>query len=391
MAIELVVEGAADRTRHRLDEVIAVAPEVRALDHADRGHPGAEVRRAFGHQLLRAVGDRLDGVARRAELAVREGLHGDAAARLGLHLGADALDHLHRRMRRGHHVGPAQHDLLRVDVAGSKEQRRHGELHGTAGEKRASECHAAFLLGGGAVCGRLWARRHAVSGGSNLQMPRQTHGVRGSLALTCQTDMSDFAYHSAAQSARRRPAKRAFHRQRFTVALSPSLRTRCARRASPWVARRSATCIARSPTTDALALVRHALRCRHPLFRHRAALRARPVGAADRRGAARRPRAHSFVLSTKVGRLLTPDAQAPSRAARLRRRAAVRPDATTTRATACCARSTTACGGLRLERIDLVYVHDLDRATHGDAIRPRTFARCSTAACRRWRSSSAPA
>ena len=51
---------------------------------------------------------------------------------------------------------------------------------------------------------------------------------------------------------------------------------------------------------------RRGLGRRHPLLRHRAALRARPVRAAARRGAARRPRDELVRAATKVGRLLRP-------------------------------------------------------------------------------------
>ena len=55
-----------------LSQVRGVAPDVRRLDHRDRRHPRAEIRRALGDDVLHAVGDRLDHVARAAELARRE-------------------------------------------------------------------------------------------------------------------------------------------------------------------------------------------------------------------------------------------------------------------------------------------------------------------------------
>lgn len=117
------------------------------------------------------------------------------------------------------------------------------------------------------------------------------------------------------------------------------------------------------PETDALALVRHAL---HAGIRHFDTAPHYGHGLSERRmGAVLRdvPR-DTFVLSTKVGRLLTPDAQAPStqhgyvdvpplvQSYDYTRDGVLRSLDDSLRR-------------LQVDRVDLVYVHDLDRATHG--------------------------
>ena len=79
------------------------------------------------------------------------------------------------------------------------------------------------------------------------------------------------------------------------------------------------------------------------------------------------------MLSTKVGRLLAPDATAPrdQHGYVMRCRSC---SATTTPPTASCARSTTACSGSALARIDVVFIHDIDATTHG-AAHARSLAR----------------
>ena len=136
----------ADRARHRLRQVRRRRARCTALSTTrDRGHPRAEVGCAFGHDLLRAVGDRFDHVARRAELAAGKRLHGDASAGLRLHLGRDAFDHLHRRVTRGDHVAPAYRHFLRPRARANADAREQRKQHEASGRLAASgdRCGAA--------------------------------------------------------------------------------------------------------------------------------------------------------------------------------------------------------------------------------------------------------
>jgi D-threo-aldose 1-dehydrogenase len=137
--------------------------------------------------------------------------------------------------------------------------------------------------------------------------------------------------------------------------------------------------VSRRPDDAAAALVAHAYDAGCAIS-YRAALRPRPLGTAHRRRAARQA-SRDYLLSTKVGRLLEPRAGAPRdqhgyvdtlpRAAlRLRREGRA-------------ARSNSL-QRLRLTRVDLVYVHDIDHDTHGDAhAQPGRRARRRPAGARR--------
>lgn len=92
-----------------------------------------------------------------------------------------------------------------------------------------------------------------------------------------------------------------------------------------------------------------------------------------------RPR-QAFVLSTKVGRLLRPDAQAPAD-----QHGYVRGLPCSTHydysADGALRSIEDSLARLRLDRIDIAYVHDIDRRTHG-AAQPVRFAEAMDGACR---------
>ena len=103
-----------------------VAPDVRRLDDRNRRNPRAEVRGALGHDLLNAIRSGVDRVARAAELSVWKRLDHDAAAGFFFRFRRSPFNHLHRWVRCGNDIAPADRDLLR-ERACRREPRGHGE------------------------------------------------------------------------------------------------------------------------------------------------------------------------------------------------------------------------------------------------------------------------